>query len=245
MTIHFCIPGRIWTDGFGLSMLALSDYLDKHKIRGRVFSQTSADLYMNRNISICPQDPATYGLYPPAFKDYKPYNGKLQPDRIFWIDTDMVFTPEQVMRLVEDDVDMVTGLCPKSMNEWALGYYFTLPDGMKVLSCLRAYAQDPDTGLFVNSFADWVKANGETVGGRTLCKIDYCGSAFLCVKPTVYERMEFPYYRTTTFEWGLPVMASEDVGFCWRAVEAGTKIYADPEVDIGHQKAVEMRIPHA
>ena len=228
-----------------MSMLALSSYIDKRrdKIEAHVFTQESADLYMNRNICVCPNNPSLYGYYPREFKDYRPYNGKIKPDRIFWIDTDMVFKPEQFMQLVDHDVDMVSGMCPKGMDAWALGYYVTLDDGTKALSDLRSLAYDKDENL-IRTLPAWVKEKGvKTKGGKTLCEVDYCGSAFVCIKPVVYERMEFPYYRTTTFEWGANVQCSEDVGFCYRAQKSGTHIFADPTCDIGHQKQIEMRIP--
>jgi len=224
-----------------MSMLALSNYIDrnKKKLEAFVFVQESADLYMNRNLCVCPTNPKLYGYYPIQFKDYKPYNNKLKVDRIFWIDTDMIFKPEQVMQLIEHDVDMVTGMCPKGLDAWAMGYYVTLDDGLKALSDLRSLAYDKD-GKMVRTWPAWVK---EKANEKGLCEIDYCGSAFVCIKPVVYERMEYPYYRTTMFEWGGNVMASEDVGFCYRAVQTGTKIFADPNCDIGHQKNIEMRIP--
>jgi GT2 family glycosyltransferase len=238
-----------------MSMLGLSSYAQKHNIAIAVQTPTGADLYMNRNQAVAPLK-TIYGSYPRDYRLKKPYNGLLTFDRIFWIDTDMVFDPEQVIKLVDDNEDIVTGMCPKGLNnfriaEYAVGYYGFLEGGVPYLSDLpdrKVIPPDTDVpadgkafiqGPTVDTFEAW-KAKYKNAKG--LCPVDYCGSAFVCVKPKVYETLEYPWYRTTIAEHGQMVIeCSEDVGFCWRAKKAGFAIYADPSVQIGHEKAQEIR----
>jgi hypothetical protein len=240
VTIAFGMPGRQWDQETVLSWTALCVYMIKHDISWELFTPTSADLYVNRCSCVCPQE-QRFGRYPASFKDFKPYNGKIKPDRIFFIDTDMVFTPEQVMMLVEHDVDMVSGVGMKGPNVAALGYQGSVGewkegDTARYFSDLVTFLYDEE-GRRLDTFAKWADSKKNEKG---LVEVDYCGSAFLCIKPSVYEVLEYPYYKTITFKWQGDMMASEDVGFCMRVKEAGFKIYADPNCNIGHKKPVVM-----
>jgi hypothetical protein len=205
--------------------------------------EASSDLYINRNLTLCPtmlkgQDGKPYrAAYPVDAKDWKPYNGTMKPDRVFWIDTDMTFTPADFFRLIDHDVDFVSGCCMTGPNTLALGYYGKLPSGEEYLSNLPWLKQIEGKGT-INAFKMWAEDHPDEKGLR---KVDYAGLAFACTKLSVYERLEYPYFRTTTLRHGgVEIQTSEDLGFCWRARQAGVEIFADPQVLIGHQKTIEL-----
>ena len=234
--IHFCLllGGRI-SAGFVVSLLKLSSYLDREKIPSRVFDSQGADIYLGRNLCVAPM---LQGNYPPAFEDRKPYNGELDYEFIFWIDSDVVFEPEQVMMLTEHKVDMVTGMVMKDPKTLTMGYLGKTQDGDYYHSDLPVMKIDSENRA-IDTLGMWVKEKQEESG---LCPIDLCGSAFLCIRKGVYEAMPYPWYRTTIIEHGPnPILASEDTGFIWRATQTGFKAWADPLCIVGHEKVTELR----
>lgn len=245
MEIVVAIPGRTWTHGFGCSMLALVAETMRRGVKLHFMQETSADLYVNRNLCVCPltgKDPdgnPEQEKYPIAVKDWRPFNDHLRPDRIFWIDTDMVFTPDQFFRLVDHDEDFVSGCCMSGPNDLALGYYgYRKEDGKPYLSNLPRWKRTPDGREVLDAFAMWAEDHPTDKGLRV---VDYVGLAFVCTKPVVYDRLEYPYFRTTFIQAGnAEVQTSEDVGFCWRVRKSGTEIYADPKVKITHQKTINL-----
>ena len=223
-------------------MLRLVQECERRGVVLHVMQETASDLYMNRNLSLCPtilkddKGQPYRAVYPKKLHEWKPYNGTMRPDRIFWIDTDMTFTPDDFFRLVDHDVDFVSGCCMSGTNEIALGYYGNV-DGARYFSNLPRFKLVPDKG-YLDSFKLWAK---DKKNDRGLCPVDHVGLAFVCTKPSVYEAMEYPYFRTTTVALGdQDIQTSEDLGFCWRAKEAGFELYADPEVLIVHQKTIDL-----
>jgi len=215
-------------------------------VKLHIMQETSSDLYVNRNLTVCPtilkdeKGEPYRAKYPVVASEWKPFNGTMHPDRIFWIDTDMTFKPEDFFRLIDHDLDFVTGCCMTGPNDLALGYYGTLPDGQKYLSNLPRYKRT-EKG-YIDAFKAWAEDGPDERGLR---QVDYCGLAFACTKLAVYEAMGYPYFRTTILEHGgVEVQTSEDVGFCWRARQAGFEIYADPKVCIGHQKIITLEVNH-
>jgi hypothetical protein len=246
MEIALGIPGRTWTHGFGTSMMALVAACMKKGVKLHFMQEVSADLYVNRNLSVCPvtmkgEDGKPERVrYPIAVKDWVPYNGRIKPDRVFWIDTDMVFTPDDFFRLIDHDVDFVSGCCMSGPNDLALGYYgFRQEDGQPYLSNLPHWKHNSKGEVF-NAFEMWANDRPNEKGLR---EVDYVGLAFACTKLSVYERIGYPYFQTVVFKSGdAEVQCSEDIGFCRRVRAAGIEIYADPKVKIGHQKTIELRV---
>jgi hypothetical protein len=246
MEVALGIPGRTWTHGFGRSMLELVHACMKERVTLHFMQEVSADLYVNRNLTVCPvmmkdkDGKPEKVLYPSDTSLWKPYNERIRPDRIFWIDTDMVFTPDDFFRLVDHDEEMVSGCCMSGPNDLALGYYgFRDNDKQPYLSNLPRYKRDQNGEVF-DSFKMWAEDRPNAKGLRV---VDYVGLAFVCTKLSVYEKIGYPYFRTVIFKSGdNDVQCSEDVGFCRRVREAGIEIYADPAVRVGHQKMIELRV---
>jgi len=43
------------------------------------------------------------------YQEQRPFKGKVTYDKILWIDSDIVFTPDDAMKLIESDKDIITG----------------------------------------------------------------------------------------------------------------------------------------
>jgi len=136
-------------------------------------------------------------------------------DRILWLDSDMIFPPDTLKRL---SADLDEG------REFVCGLYFTRKQ--PVVPCVQ-------TDLY------WNVDEGGTV--KTGCKpiLDYPdgvfeidSAGFGCVMTSanllkcLCERYGAPFY---------PLMGmGEDTTFCFRAKQAGEKLYCDSRIKCGH-----------
>ena len=143
---------------------------------------------------------------------------------LVFIDSDLEWDPEDVLRLVAHDVDVICGIYPKKMEPVEFPFHpLTNENGL----CDR----NPVTGAI---------------------KIANAPTGFLCVKRVVFERMrkEYPHLKYRLLEstkeeneWMHAffdayvedgILWSEDYGFCrrWRAIDGD--VWCDPSIKLSH-----------
>lgn len=135
-------------------------------------------------------------------------------DYVLWIDSDMVFPSDTLKRLLEDmdGRDYVSGLC---------------------------FSRKKNSAPCIQSNLTWEVEDGQVLTSADVL-IDYprdalfevAGSGFACVMTSRFllskmvELYGAPFY---------PLMGmGEDMTFCFRARQAGFKMYCDSRVKIGH-----------
>ena len=140
-------------------------------------------------------------------------------DRILWLDSDMVFTPDTLVKLSHDmdtipDCEMVTGLYTKRIIPYTPVIYRELnepdvgPDG-QVVGHIHAYEDYPINSIF---------------------KVEACG--FGCVMTSVSLIRKVIDKFTSAF---LPYLwAGEDLSFCYKVKQLGIPIYCDSSIKCGH-----------
>jgi len=69
--------------------------------------------------------------------------------------------------------------------------------------------------------------------GTNPAKAIWAGMGFMLIKKGVLESIEPPWFQTTVVDGKF---VTEDIYFCYKAREAGLKIYVDPEVVVKHLK---------
>jgi len=151
-------------------------------------------------------------------KESRPFKGQLTYDKILWIDSDIMFTPQDVIRAYESPFDVVSGA-------------YTLASGEVV-----AYKE-----LFGQGYTmDEVKALTEPV------KIFGAGMGFFCVKSGVFESLSRPWFQSVPGtkiidgeSFTFPIMG-EDLSLCKRINDAGFDIYLDPDIKLIHHKTFKL-----
>ena len=138
-------------------------------------------------------------------------------DKVLWIDSDMTFKSDTLIRLANDmdehDLDMVCGIYFTRKPPVLPGIHSHLhwrikEDGWVDTDC-RCFTDYPENSLF---------------------EVACCG--FGCVMTSakllkdMNEKYGSPFY---------PLMGmGEDTTFCWRATQNGYHIYCDSSVKVGH-----------
>lgn len=153
-------------------------------------------------------------------KNTKPFKGNVTYDKILWIDSDITWSPEDVLKLYESDKDVISGAYLLASGE-ATAYKKLLGPGY--------------------TFEDILKM-------KDLVQVDGTGFGFLCVKQGVFESLSRPWFQSswitmedeeTKEEFSFPIMG-EDLSWCKRAREAGFEIWLDPSVKVIHHKTVKL-----
>lgn len=140
-----------------------------------------------------------------------------------WLDTDMRFPKETLIRLLERDKPIVC--C-----NYAKRRFPTEPVAVKKNSeedakgINRIYTEEDSTGLV---------------------EADYCGMGVMLVKTEVYEKMEYPWFAIPWVPTAQDYVG-EDVWFCRKADELGYKTLVDQDLSkqVHHIGTFEYKHEH-
>ena len=173
---------------------------------------------------------ATLGLDVLRGQEQKPFDG--QPfDVWITIDSDIVFTFEQIEKLIESTEE------------------HPVVAGMYRMSDLVNYA-------FVKDWDEtYFKANGtfQFIKPEEVAKwkeemdvkyfpVVYSGMGFMAIRKEVFDNIKYPYFdsevMTITTEDGKVIrdICSEDVSFCKKITQAGYQIMVNTDIRVGHIK---------
>jgi hypothetical protein len=168
---------------------------------------------------------------------------------LLFIDADIKFLGQDVLKLLQADKDIVCGLYPKKIVDW---------DRVNIaakqgLTNLKDYAST----YVVNPLAEYP----DEICSSPVIEIKHGGTGFMLIKRHVFDvlaphvkeyvvstiprRDGVPYpvikeFFTTTVEEGTNYLMSEDYYFCnlWRKNEG--KIYADLSINLSHIGSYEF-----
>ena len=144
--------------------------------------------------------------------------GKFTYDKIFWIDSDIVWTPEDFLKLYFADLDVVSGL-------------YLLDDEKSV------------PVQVVDGFVRLEKANVKFL--EKTFQAGAVGFGFVCIKSGVFETMPRPWFKLARLNRGderPELMVGEDFSWCYSAIENGFKIWVDATVQVTHRKIRNLKI---
>jgi GT2 family glycosyltransferase len=154
-------------------------------------------------------------------ENQKPFDGKVEYTHLMWIDSDIIFAPQQFQKLLDADKDIVSGLY--------------LMDNGKQFATVKDWDEEffKKNGYFQFLSPDDIKDK------KDLIEVSYTGMGFMLVKKGVFESMTYPWFKPIEKRIGNMVdFTMEDVAFCLRANEKGYKIWIDPQIRVGHEKKV-------
>ena len=217
MKIIFCLPGASYSGRFLQNWTNLLAELPKYNITYGLSQHYLCNIYHARTKCL--------GVSLDRGVDQKPFDGKVDYDYLMWIDSDMVFKPEQFFKLLDHDKDVVSGMYKMSDNT----NYATV--------------ENMDEDFFEQwSYYQILQDNDINKKNVKLFKADYTGMGWMLVKYGVIEKMKYPYFypRKTTHKPGWEEFVWDDVEFCLRVKEAGFDVWVDPNIIPGHEKTVVM-----
>jgi len=173
----------------------------------------------------------------------------LQSDatHLMFIDADISFKPQDIVRMIQADKDIICGLYPKKEINWHL-----------VSNAVKQGVDYKDLPNYTGSFVvNLVGGANETTGNiNEPMEIDNGGTGFMLIKREVFEtlRPTVPKYTNdmiqitdknpvkkiideffaTSIDEDTNRLLSEDYHFCKIARKAGFKVYAAPWATLVH-----------
>ena len=163
--------------------------------------------------------------------EQKPFNG-LEFDILLSIDTDIIFSAEQVM-------DIIDGALKKKVVA-----------GMYRMSDLKNYAFVKDwdveyfleNGTFEFSTPESIEEWKKTHPNERYMDVAYSGMGFFAIHSSVLNNLTYPYFAGEIFEIKdkngklIREMFSEDVCLCKNIQKLGYKVWIDTNIRVGHLK---------
>ena len=213
MKVILALPGRTFSGTFLMNWSQTLMTLTKKGYDFMVTNEYSSFVSFSRM--------KTLGLDVLRGADQKPFGGQVEYDVWLTIDSDIVFTPEQVIELLEDTktYPVVSGL-------------YRMQD-MKHLTCVKEWDVDyfKKNGSFEFMKADELEKEDKYIS------VAYNGMGFFACRREVLEKMQYPYFSYPLIEiGGMKDMCSEDVAFCKNLKDIGFEVIVNTTLRVGHEK---------
>ena len=211
MKIVFCMPGRTYSREF---LLAWSDLLIQATAKGHqcmISQQYSSVVHFAR--ARCLGGDVLKG------PDQKPFQGQVEYDAMLWIDSDMVFKPEDFFNILESPHDVTAGL-------------YMMEDLQHL-----AVVKDWDTEYFSKTGTFKFLSPPDLENEPQYVPVSYAGMGWMLIRKGVLEDLKYPWFWSPLQQVGeLVDMSSEDVALCKAMAAAGHQVYIDKTLRVGHQK---------
>lgn len=202
MTLALIAPGRSFTANFVTSMVDTISYCMAHRINVRFSGNGAANIYTARTGALT----AGAQEIPPKVLGHGEY------DYALLVDSDMVWTPGDIEKLLGLDVDV------------AVGIYIIGLDGSTSVGWERKDGSEVD-------YLHWMKDEMP----EEAFKIDVAGLGFTLVKKGVVESLDWPWLHTEVHPVSRKPL-SEDLVFFRDVRKKGFDVWCHPEVLLGHEK---------
>ena len=210
--IVICTPGSNLMSNYVASLVKTIDYFNENNISYLWSNRYASHVGDAREVTVGGPDPQE------AFNS-TPFKGEFTYDMLMWIDSDIAWEPEQIMKLYNSDKDIVSGM-------------YLLSDGS-----VTAYPELFGPALYFD----------QVINRFDLFEVTACGFGFLGVKKGIFESLSRPWFQAVIKgkksedgeEFLFPLMG-EDMSWCVRAKEAGYNIWVDPTVRVTHHKTMKL-----
>lgn len=208
-------PGAAMVSAYVKSLLTTTHYLTSKGITWNFMNQYSSHVGDARERTIGGELYNQIDMRLPA-------SGLCTYDKLFWIDSDIEWSPEDFMRLLNSPKHIISGVY--QMDDDSVPVY-KIPMGKP---------------LHKNDIRTMKKP----------FQVRAVGFGFLAVAAGVYERMERPWFGSSPVEVEnretgeiklVHPLMGEDTAWCEKAHQMGMQIWVDPLVRVGHQKTLRLR----
>ena len=205
-------PGSTFKSAYVKSLVETIKVLNERNISFTFLNRYSSFVATARELTAIDSDSHDY-------ETNKLANGRFFYDRVIWIDSDIEWTPDDFLKLMDSPHDIVSGLYQLDDNGTvAVGYPNESGQPTRVHKVEFLLHSDP-------------------------VEVGSVGFGFLSVKFGVFEELPRPWFLIAKMQIDrmyqgkpLKVNLGEDYSWCELAKAHGFKIYVDPTVKVKHHK---------
>jgi GT2 family glycosyltransferase len=219
MNLVICLPGNNFSGRWFDSFFNFFNWCSRSGINVAISRRESCNIYYVRNLCL--------GCNVLLGENQKPWNGQLDYDYILWIDSDIIFTPEDFQKLYNLNVDIASGM------------YLMTDDSLNPQQYATVINWDEERFKKVGNFEFINKTSIKQFKEPII--VDYTGFGFILIKRGVTESLQYPIFRPLFKRINhIYDFSMEDVAFCHLIKEKGYKVWVHPEVIVGHEKRVVL-----
>jgi hypothetical protein len=157
-----------------------------------------------------------------------PFNGMIDYDVWLTIDSDIIFTPEQVIELIEDTEK------------------YPVVSGLYRMADLQHYAAVKEWDMeYFKKYGSFEFLKVDTLDTtEKYMKVAYNGMGFFACRKGVIENIKYPYFSYPLIEIEtedgklIRDMCSEDVAFCKNLKDVGYHVIVNTSLRVGHEKTL-------
>ena len=204
-------PGHSLMAGYVKSLLNTAQVLERSGLTWAFSNDYASHVADAREITLS-------GTKDNNIFDSRPLGGALTYDKLLWIDSDISWKPEDVLKLYYSDKDVISG-----------AYIL----GNNTVAAYPTMFGPPLTQEYV-------------LGLKEEIEIEGAGFGFLCFRAGIFENLSRPWFQMVPkshtingVEVDVPIMG-EDLSLCQRVREIGFKIWLDPSVRVDHHKTLKL-----
>lgn len=204
-------PGNSVMTGYLTSLLHVIRELDSRGITWAFSQEFSSHVAHARELTI-------NGDNMISLEETDPFHGKITYDKILWIDSDIRFTPEDVLKAYGSKYDVLTGA-------------YLLANGESVM-----YRKIGEKPLIIDEILEMTEPE----------QIEAAGMGFFCMKSGIVESMSRPWFQSVATsktiegkEYNFNIVG-EDISFCKRIIDLGFEIWLDPSIKLIHHKTLKL-----
>tara|TARA_R110002051_G_scaffold185779_1_gene255209 strand:- start:3110 stop:3766 length:657 start_codon:yes stop_codon:yes gene_type:complete len=214
--IIICVPGNTFSGKFIQNLTYLVRHLNGKGFKTYLCNTYSRNIYEVRNKCL-------FGR-PEKGSNQKPFNG-IDYDYILWIDDDITFTPDDFQKLYKEDKDVISALYLMANNTQ--------------FAVVEVWDE-----AFFHEHGSFEFLGREEVSRRILpFKVEYVGFGFILFKHGVFEQLEYPWFEPTYLQIKeAKDFSMEDVTLCLKLKDNNVDVYVHPNVIVGHEKTIELRL---
>jgi GT2 family glycosyltransferase len=220
----FCLPGSYYSGKFLSNLVGLTTYLVASDIQVMMAQVSSSCIHRLRN-TCGGGNPANGLLQVPFATDGVDY------DYVMWIDSDVVFTRDDFLRLLEVDKPVVTGWYYQNDGNPACGF---------TDKKLQRYGKrkKPNHPIYDPDHIYTLRYDSDITEKTEPYPIDWVGMGWMLIQRGVMESIQYPWFapRTVRVSEDLIDSLSEDISFQINLREAGYDIWMHPGIRVGHEK---------
>ena len=214
INIIFCIPGSTFSNKFLQCWTNLIFWCVQNNINPILSNDTDSNVYFVRGKILGGSTLRGTGQ--------KPFNGSINYDYIMFIDSDVLFKPEDIKKLL----DMNENIC--------CGAY--LMNGGTHYPIVKKF----DNSYFLKNGTFEFVSMQDLRNHTKPFSVEYCGMGFMLIKKNIIEQLQYPWFYANIFEFdnNIKEFTSEDVSFCMSLTKKNFEILINPEVKVGHEKSI-------
>jgi hypothetical protein len=213
--IIFCIPGNKFNSKFILCWSELILKCLVNNYRPILCQENDRNIFIERNKCLG-------GNILQANKNQKPFQGNVKYDYIVWINPNVIFTFQDLEKLLKSDYDVTSGV-----------YTLSVPGDITNVVQNFDYKFYKENGTF-NFLTNDTIVKMDKINNRYF-EADFVDFGWVCLKKEISEKIDYPWFESYTKDEKVSLF-TDSYSYCKKLKEKGVKIMVDSNIKMNYSE---------